>query len=243
MTAQPYRNSRMRGTSRTAAVLSYDGVISTILLRIFAFFVTSVSFFACAVPAVVFQVVVGWQPTHVAVWLGAVSLLPLVPAMFASLTVADRVLLTGDRRDAGRVFWDSFGRGVRSMWKVTLAVGGLIVLLGYDLALYGDDDRALLLGSLGLAVLFVAVLAMCSSLVARPRESEWVLVVDSLRAMAVRPHVGLCWILLTAVAVAAATLPVVGAAVALSAPALVACAIVVCNRALSFHPRTPEASS
>ena len=231
MTAHPIAPRPVRKTRRITALLAYDGPIATALLRIFQFFLVAVSFIACLVPALVFQALVGWQGTHLALWLGAASVLPLAPAVFAAL-VAAGVLLAPGETGAGRSYWRAFALGVRSLWWLALGLSLGVLLVGYDVALLGGSDSVLLFAVVVLALLLVLVVGISSMAAihspARP------LIVASVRATAARPHLALSWLLLIGVGVGASMLPVIGGAIALFAPALVACGIVICNRALNF---------
>jgi hypothetical protein len=69
-------------------LLGYDGVIATLLLGAFQFFLVSLWFIACMTPVLAFQALVGWQSTHLALWLGAASLSTAAPALQALVTAA-----------------------------------------------------------------------------------------------------------------------------------------------------------
>jgi hypothetical protein len=243
MTVQLTTRRRPKNTGRVAALLAYDGPITAALLRAFQFFLVGVSFLACLMPAFVFQALVGWQPTHIALWLGSISLLPIAPAVIGALIAARGVLLAGGEAGSAGVFWHGFAQGIRSRWWLAAGVSGGVLVLGYDIVLLGDSDAVLLLATVGLALLVVLTIGVSSTAVTDTVSRPWSLIVQSVRAIAARPHAALSWILLIVVGVGASMLPVVGGAVALFAPALVACAIVICNRALHFHAEDKEHTS
>lgn len=240
MTAPALRRGPSRAGRRAASLLGYDGIIATMLMRILSIFVVSVSFLACLVPAVLFQLVVGWQGTHLALWLGALSVLPLFPAVSAVIAAAGQRLLLEEADGAGRVFWSSFARASRTQWPVSLAVSAVILVLAYDFVLFGSHDAAFIAIAVALAMVVVLIIAVASAAANDPSLGRRTVVVRAVRAVARRPHIGLCWLLLIAAAGAASTLPIVGGAVVLSAPALVACGVVVCNRALGLFPRAKD---
>ena len=221
-------------TSKIGRVLGYDGAIATLLLTVFQYFLASASFVACLMPALVFQALVGWQLTHLALWLGAVSLLPLAPALQALVIAADRLLTQGATAHAGRVFWRAFADAVRARRAAALAVGAGVLVLGYDVALLGADAEVLL-GGAALAAVAVVVLLSSIFVVAAGSELRGVaLAVAAGRIALLRPHLALVWLLLAGIAVFATTLPVVGAVAWFSAPALAAVGAVICNRTLGF---------
>ncbi|WP_442576375.1 hypothetical protein ACSBPH_04350 [Microbacterium sp. F51-2R] len=242
MTTHPVTRGPSPKVGRIIAMLAYDGPIATALLRVFQFFLVAVSFVACLAPVLLFDALVGWQPTHLALWLGAASLLPVAPAVLGALSAARRVLLVSGGTGPARTFWRGFARGVRSLWWLAAAMSAAVLVIGYDLALMGDSDTMLLFATLGLSLLLVLVVGISSvaesSATTRPRA----LTVAAVRAIIARPHVALSWVLLIAAGVGASILPMIGGTVALFAPALVASAIVICNRTLNFIADDKELS-
>lgn len=243
MTAPALRRRSSWVGQRAASLLAYDGIIAALLLRILAIFVVSTSFFACIAPAILFQLIVGWQGTHLAIWLGSLSVTPVLPAVTAALVSADRRLLTGEPAGAGRVFWSAFARASRAQWVVCVAVSAVVLVLAYDFALFGAHDVVFVSVAGALVVVVVAIVAIASTSAEDPSLGRRDVVIRAVRAVARRPHIALCWLLLIAIAGAASTLPIVGGAAVLSAPALVACGVVVCNRALGFFPPSKEITS
>jgi hypothetical protein len=217
--------------SRLGRLLGYDGVIATLLLGAFRFFLVSLSFVACLTPALAFQALVGWQATHLALWLGSASLLTVAPALRA-LAVSAAVLLDGGPAPA-RAFWRGFADAVRAGRGASLLLSAAALVLGYDVALLGASGPVLL-GAAAIAAIVVAVVLAAAFLADSPLRGVGLLVAAA-RIVALRPHLALVWLLLAALAILAATLPVVGAVAWLSAPALAAVAAVVCNRALGFE--------
>lgn len=226
--------------ARVRAAIGYDGPVSTVALQVFQHFMVSVSFIGCLVPALLFQVLVGWQGTHLALWLGAASLLPVVPAVFAALIAARAVLVAGATSGGGRAFWRSFADASRSLWWLALTASAAVLVLGYDLALMGSSDAVFLLSIVASVLFAVLVVATCQIADAHTdadsNEGPLTLVVCAATTIARRPHIALSWVLLVVLAGLACTVPVIGPATALFAPGLVASGIVICSTALGFTP-------
>ncbi|WP_109209628.1 MULTISPECIES: hypothetical protein [Microbacterium] len=236
-TSNATRQAGLAGRVRT--LLALEGPVAATMLTVFQYFVVSVAFIGCLVPAVAFTALVGWQPTHLALWLGVLSLLPVVPAVYALLCSSRRLL--ADRADAqgGRLYWRSFVRACRDLWWAAAGASAVALLLSYDLALFGDADAMLLFVVAGAAVAVVLLIAVCVVAAAGPARRPVETLSIAARAVALRPHIGLAWLLLIALGVAGAGLPVIGSALALFLPALLGAAIHICNDALRL-PLTDE---
>jgi len=236
MTATPTPSRPAGGFARLRAVLALDGAVAQLVLAVFQYFVVSVSFAGCLVPAVAFSLLVGWQPTHLSLWLGALSLLPVVPSVYALLRSSRRLL--AERADAGtgagREFWRSFVRGARTLAWAAIAMSALVLLLGYDLALFGGSDAMLLFVAAAAAIVLALVIAVCAVAAACDGGSPVELLTAAAKATARRPHVALSWLLMLGLGVALAALPVIGAPFALFLPALLGVGIHICNDALRF---------
>ncbi|MFK4762621.1 hypothetical protein ACI3KS_16965 [Microbacterium sp. ZW T5_45] len=218
-------------TSRLGRLLGYDGVIATLLLSAFRYFLVSLCFVACLAPLLVFHAMVGWQPTHLSLVLGAAALLPLAPALHALLR-ASAALLDGDHHVV-RTFWRGFADAVRVRWGTAVAVSVAALVLGYDVALLGAG-AGVLLGAVAAAGVVIAVVVAGAALSDSPVRGA-AFAAASVRIVMLRPHLALVWLLLGALGVAATTLPMIGAVAWLSAPALAGVAAVICNRSLGFE--------
>lgn len=225
--------------ARVRALVAVDGRVATAMLTVFQYFIVSVSFLACLVPVAAFTMIIGWQPTHVALWLGAASLLPLAPAVFALLRSTRRLLAEGAGATAGRLFWASFANGCRSLAWAAVAMSVFVLVLGYDLALFGGSDVMLLLVAGAGALLLILLIAVCVVAAAGAATQPVETLTLAVRAVARRPHIALSWLLLIVVGLGVATLPLFGAPVALFLPALLGAAIHICNDALRL-PVTDE---
>jgi len=219
---------------RIARALGYDGIIATLLLGAFGWFTVSVSFLAALLPLVAFTTLVGWQLTHLALWLGALVLLPLYPALEA-LIVAGAVLLDGSDHP-GRAFWSAFGIAAHRRFWAALAPTAVVLLLGYDLAIVGTGAAALLAGAVVLALVGILAVALASTAPASEGSSPLAQVAAAARGCVTRPHLALSWLLLGGAIVLASSLPVLGGMLWLFGPALFAVCVQVCNRALGFAP-------
>ncbi|MGJ0389843.1 hypothetical protein [Microbacterium sp. CGR1] len=217
-------------TSRLGRLLGYDGVIATLLLGAFHYFLVSLSFVICLVPLLVFQSLVGWQATHIALWLGAAAVLPVAPALHG-LTTAAAALLDSETHVA-QTFWRAFADAVRHRWGSALALSAAALVLGYDIALLGAD-AGVLLGAVAVAAVVAAIVVAAAFLSDSPlRGAAYALA--AARIVLQRPHLALVWLLLAALAGLATSLPVIGAVAWLSTPALAAVAATICTRTLGF---------
>lgn len=225
--------------SRVGRLLGYDGVIATLLLGAFRYFLISLSFVVCLLPALAFQALVGWQATHLALWLGSASLLTVAPALQA-LIVSAAPLLDGDAHPV-RAFWSALADAVRTRAGMAALLATATLVLGYDVALLGSDG-AVLLGAAAIGAVVLTVVLAVAFLPDSPQRGG-ALLIRAVRVIALRPHLALVWLLLTAFAVVSTSVPVVGAVAWLSAPALAAVAAVVCNRALGFESAREQAGA
>ena len=234
MSAAPTTSQRSGAAARMRALLALDGPLAATVLAVFRSFVLSVSFIGCLVPVLAFTALVGWQATHLAVWLGAAALLPLAPATYALLRGARSLLSEPGDAATGREFWTSFARGCRDLWWAALGLGVVVVVLQYDLALFGGADAVVLLAAVAAALAVVLLIGVCVVAAAQPAGVRGPLetVTVAVRAIARRPHIALSWLLLTGVGLAATALPLIGPAIALFLPATVGAGIHICNDAL-----------
>jgi len=217
-------------TSRLDRLLGYDGIIATLLLGAFRYFLVSLSFVACLVPVLAFQALVGWQSTHMALWLGAAAVLTVGPALHGLVHAAEALL--DSHSHVARTFWRGFADAVRYRWGSALALSGAVLVLGYDVALLGAD-AGVLLGAVVAAAVVAAAVVSAAFLTDSPLRGA-AFALAATRLVVLRPHLALVWLLLAALAAFATSLPVIGAVAWLSAPALAAVAATICNRALGF---------
>jgi hypothetical protein len=213
-------------TLRARALVAYDGPLARLLIGVLQVFLASASFLAATAPLAAFMLLVGWQPTHLAIALFAVSTLTCAPAVAGLLAAAARILDERVDARAGRAFWGSFAGSARARWRVAAGTAAVAWILSYDVALFSDVDGVVLLAIAGAALLAMSIGAVASA----PDRS----LTAALRSAAARPHLALAWLLLAAIAAALCLIPVVGASLALFTPALAALAIQICNRTLGF---------
>ncbi|MFD4959469.1 hypothetical protein [Microbacterium sp. NPDC058389] len=217
---------------RVRALIALDGPLAATVLAVWQYFVVSVSFLGCLVPLFAFTTLVGWQATHLAVWLGAASLLPIVPAAYALLRGTRLLLAERGEARAGRAFWNAFAKGCRHLWWAAAGTSLVALVLAYDLALLGGSDAVLLLVAAGAALAAALLIGVCvvagSDGFGRPVET----LTAAVKAIGRRPHIPLSWLLLTGLGLAATAIPLLGPALALFLPALVGAGIHICNDAL-----------
>lgn len=228
-------HSTPRATGVAARVLVFvalDGAVASMLLAVFGFFTVSVSFAACLIPAVAFAALIGWQPTHLALWLGAATLLPLAPATYAVLRSTRRLLAHGSDARAGREFWTSFVSGCRRLAWAAVATTAIVLLLAYDVALFGASDAMLLFTAAAAALVIALLIGLCAAAAAQDGLGPIETLTIAVRVIARRPHIALSWLLLVALGAGIASLPILGAPVALFLPALIGAGIHICNDAL-----------
>lgn len=217
---------------------SPDGTLATALLTVAYLFVVSLSLVACAMPYVLFEQLVGWQPTHLAVITGVLATLPLGPALFAALSaVRDLLDVPGSPGAPFRRFRLAFVSGVRSLWWYWALVAFLTLLMAYNVAL-AAEPTAVIVAAITLAAVAIAlaVALSCAVLSDAPGRPSALLAAAAGTAAA-HPHVVLAWLLLVAVAYAAMLIPLVGPSLALFTPATAACGILIVNRAFGFDER------
>ncbi|MDQ0615091.1 hypothetical protein QF046_002732 [Microbacterium sp. W4I4] len=232
-TAQPMRATRRPG--RIARVLGYEGPVAAMMLGAFACFLASASFLASLLPAIAFQALVGWQSTHLAIWLGALSLSTAFPAVRALLVVAGAILDEGiATARVDRLYWRTLAGAFRDQPWAAGILPVAAVVLGYDLALMGSSDTVFLIVWAAVLVIVAFLIGLASSTAPSGERTALELVAHTAVAIARRPHVALAWLLIVALTAAATVLPVLGALAVLLLPAVSAVGIVMCNRALGF---------
>lgn len=218
--------------ARARRVAGYDGRLSQGLLTIWRAFCASVGFLLANLPLALYQALVGWQPTHLAIALAALAVLPLVPAVHALLAASAELLDRGADASTWRTFWGTLRRTPRPILLAAAATAAVTALLSYDIALLGDLDGVVASTAAAAALGLVIVLALSLGVLeGRPG------LVEALEPVIRRPWVALTWVVLVAVALLGSTLPVVGSTWALFAPVLVGLSVVVTSRAL-LEPRS-----
>ncbi len=245
MSAAP-ASARAAGVlARARALIALDGPLAATVLAVFGYFTVSVSYLGCLVPVLAFTTLVGWQATHLAVWLGAASLLPIAPATYALLHSTRLLLAERGEARAGRAFWTAFATGCRRLWWAAIALAGAAVLLGYDLALFGGADAVVLMvvGATALGVVLLVGVCVVSASASAPAGDTGAVetLTATVKAVARHPHIALSWLLLIGLGLAATAIPLLGPTLALFLPALIGAGIHICNDALRLI-RTDETS-
>jgi hypothetical protein len=207
------------------------------VLLVWYAFVSSVCFLTFLLPYLAFERLVGWQPTHLALWLGVASLVPVAPAARGLLGAMHDVVVQREYPGApARRFFRGVRAASRGLRQVWCAVPVGVLLLGYDVALYGSASLAvpILVALVGVAI--AVLLVGASVLDVHGREAVgWPMTVHQTgAALGRRPVVVLAWVFLLVAGVVVTRLPSVGASLALFVPAAWAGAVDVVSHARRF---------
>ncbi|MFF4622821.1 hypothetical protein [Nonomuraea jabiensis] len=208
-----------------------DGPVARTALAVWSLFVASVCFLVCCAPYLLFERVIGWQPSHGALWLGALSLVPVGPALRGLLATAQAMVGEGGYpgrlvlRFAGAIRQSS--GGLRLLWWLLPA---LALLLAYDVALYGRT-MAVLVAAAGT---LLGLILIGASVADTRRHTLSMTLHIVLKSAARRPHIPLTWLFLLLAAVLVTAVPLIGPSLLLFVPAAWAAAVDVVNRAWGF---------
>jgi len=227
------------------ALFAYDERLARSLLAAFWFFIVSVQFLATALPGILFDRLIGWQPTHGAIWLGVLSTVTVGPGVVAALSSMQAFIDEQGypRRPFGR-FWAAFRTAISRLWWFWAWLAGLELLLAYNLALYGDLDAVFIAATVVGVLLLVAVVSVSSAFLAGASGRPLTRLTAALRATVMRPQAPAAWILLVAVACGSTLVPVIGPNLALFMPGLCAWAILIVNHAVGFdQAAVPDAAT
>lgn len=222
-------------SERIGMMLAPDGRVSRMLLTILQHVESSIMALVCLVPAFAFYALVGWQPTHLAAWLGVTSLLPAGPVVFALLSVSRDFLAEEGYPGRGiRRFVGALRRGTRALapwWLLAWFVG---LMLAYQLALFGASDGVFIGVVAGLAVLLLGSIGLSCAVLAGSEKGMLGLVAEVARAAAARPHVLGAWLLLGTAVPMAGFVPLIGTSLVLLLPGLFATGLLVVNAMTGF---------
>lgn len=212
---------------------SLEGPVARTALVVWFAFLTSVCFLVLLLPYLAFERLVGWQPTHLAVWLGAVSLAPVAPAARGLLGAVHA--LVEEREHPGRPvgrFFSGIGAASAGLRRAWWAVPVLALLLGYDAAIYGHGTPAVpvLVAVAALAVAVLVVAATVLDVHGSGTQHWWPTVRAAGGLVLRRPLVALAWLVLGVLAVLVSGTPLVGPSLALVVPAAWAGAVDVVAR-------------
>lgn len=218
--------------------LTYDGRLATALLKLFHFFIVSTQLVCAAVPAMLFQALVGWQSTHLALLLGVASLLPIGPAIFAALaSMADYLAAGGYPGCPLPRFWSAWANGVRRLYWWWLLASALILMLAYDLSLFGLNISVVSVTILVSSLLIVFTLGISLNVLQGRKERNMTLLIAVMLDLLRRPHVAVGWLGAVIACGIAMALPVVGPNAAMVLPAVCAWTILILNGAYKPSPR------
>ena len=217
--------------ARVASAVSYDAPLSRALLFIWHHFAVSAQFIACLAPALAFTALVGWQPTHLAIVLGVLSLAPAGPGLAALASVsAARLDARADVRP-GRGFWAAYARAARELWWWWLAATGVALILAYDLALFGASDAVLVGVVLAATLLVVFSIGLSAGLGQGASRRPVAALATAGAALLRRPVPTVTRFFLVWAVVAVPAIPLIGWSLLLFAPSLAASADALVARA------------
>lgn len=223
------------GTRRWAARVAYDAPVPQTMLSVWYVFVVSVTAVLAVAPYVAFELFVGWQPSALALLLGALACGVAGPALCGLLgatgeLVARRHYPGAPVRRFVRAIAGA-GPGLKKLW---LGVPALALFLAFDAALYRTvPGVAAAVAVVAVLTLLLLLGATVTDLTHRADESRSALrlLTGAARALVRRWHVHLAWLLLLVVAVALVQIPVVGPSLLLLLPGGWAAAVLVVDRA------------
>lgn len=216
---------------RTSRAPQLDGPLASTLLAVWSLFVPSVCFLACCAPYLMFERVVGWQPSHGAIWLGALSVTPIGPALRGLLATAHATV--GEKGYPGRLvhcFLGAIRAGSPALKAAWCSVPVVTLLLAYDLAVSRPGTRVLVV-TVGIVLVLLLVGASCAD---RPGLRAPDLLHVVLAAAARRPYLPLTWLFLLGAGMAATAIPLLGPSLLLLVPAAWAAAVDVVNRTWGY---------
>src|SRR5690625_4634010 len=103
------------------ALFSADSWPARAVLVIFQIMLTSISSLLATAPLIVFELLVGWQPTHLAIALFSLSLACVVPALGGLLAGSAEILDRGSDAQGLRAFWRGARDAAAGLWAASLA--------------------------------------------------------------------------------------------------------------------------
>lgn len=213
-----------------------DGPVAQTALVVWTVFVTSSCFLLACLPYLIFEVLVGWQPSHLALLLGSLTMAPVAPAL-CGLLVSTRAMVDGrgyPRRPAHRFYLairDS-SPAQRQLW---LALPVLVLFLAYDLALYAGKTPVVAT-MVALVGVLTGIVVIGGSTIPTPGQNLRGMLTTVLTSLARHPLLPLTWLFLLAAAVLLTRVPLLGPSLGLFLPGAWAAAVEVVNR--FFKTRT-----
>lgn len=217
-------------------IFALDGTFAKALNGAFQVFVVSVGVILAALPYFAFEALVGWQPTHVAVWLGSLSLLPLGPGVAAALA-SQTAWLRGVKPTLDlplrffRTFVDVARRG--ALWWLLQSF--FIAMLSYNGFLFAASDLAFVAVVAGFAVLVAWSLQVGLELARDTDASGLALIASAGRSLARAPHLALAGLIVVFLGAMVVSIPAIGPSLGLLVPGAVAWGV-----AAVHHPRAPR---
>src|SRR5699024_9524487 len=158
----------------------------------------SISSLLATAPLIVFELLVGWQPTHLAIALFSLSLACGVPALGGRLAGSAEILDHGSDGQGLRACWRGARGAAAGLWAAVVFVPAMGVLISSAAVLLPDDTAMTVImvaTALGTAML---VTALCIERAMRPGREGLAQLASALRGLGQRPHVVLIGLILVA---------------------------------------------
>lgn len=203
--------------------VAYDSPVSQTVLTVWGVFVTAVCAWLLLLPQLAFELLVGWQSTHLAIWLGVASLVTVGPMLRGLMTASTDILAEkGYPSHLARGFFSSIRNAPRALWMLWALAFPVGLFVAYDVALAGGSVSRMV-PAIVLGVLLALLLTAAGVLAQDGRHGDQGLiglVTASLMAMVRRIWLPLTWLFLLAVCLLLTRIPLIGPTVALFVPAL-----------------------
>ncbi|MCH9275979.1 hypothetical protein JS533_006795 [Bifidobacterium amazonense] len=226
--------------SKWLAVANFDSPVSQMILRVWQVFVNGALLWIAAIPYFAFDLLVGWQPSHGAIWLGCAALAPLFPAVTGLIAVSrDMITERGYVGATGRRFVAAVvhaAPAVRLTWLMCVAT---TLFVAYDVALFAGTV-AMPASAAAVALTMLSLLCAASWTLAG-RDTAAVGAAPAVRQLAGvivatirKAYLPLVWLFLLAVIIAASLLPMIGACLLAFAPGLWGAVVALVNLTMRF---------
>lgn len=213
--------------------VAYDSPVSQTILTVWGVFVASACAWLLLLPQLAFELLVGWQPTHLAIWLGVASLVTVGPMLRGLLAASTAILAEkGYPSHLARAFFSAISHAPRSLWALWALVLPIGLFVAYDVVLAAGSP-ARMAPAIVLGVLLMLLL-VAAGVLAEPGQGLVEVVTEAAVALARRIWLPLTWLFLLAVCLLLTRIPVLGPTVALFVPALWGLGVALVNGTWGF---------
>lgn len=217
------------------SIANFDSPVSQAILCVWQVFVNGALLWFAAIPYLAFDLMVGWQPSHGAIWLGCAAAFPLLPALTGLMSVsADMAEQRGYVGATVRRFIAAIvkaPRGIKKLWALCFAA---MVCMAYDIALFPGAAGMSISAVVVFAIMILVLIAV--SILDR-REGHASLrgtVTYAVACLVRKPYLPLVWCFVLALAIAISFLPIVGSCWLVFAPGVCGIVIAVVNWSTGF---------